>query len=95
MPHCAAGPVALAANLQLAASVPSIRLLEYPYPLAEMWTATAPTAALGPESLHDGCLPVLPGPGLGVDLDVDALAGLPYQAPPPRTGLPTRFVGDR
>ena len=95
VPHCAAGPVALAANLQLAASVPSIGLLEYPYPLAEMWAVTAPTAALGPDALRDGCLAVLPGPGFGVDLDADALAERPYAAPGPRAGLPTRFQGDR
>jgi L-alanine-DL-glutamate epimerase-like enolase superfamily enzyme len=95
VPHCAAGPVALAANLQLAASVPAIRLLEYPYPLAEMWAATAPGAALGPDALRDGCLPVLPGPGLGVDLDARALAERPYVAPPSRAGLPSRFQGDR
>jgi hypothetical protein len=60
-----------------------------------MWAATAPTAPLGPDALRDGCLPVLAGPGFGVDPDVDALAERPYAAPPPRAGLPTRFQGDR
>jgi L-alanine-DL-glutamate epimerase-like enolase superfamily enzyme len=95
VPHCAAGPVALAANLQLAASVPGIRLLEYPYPLAEMWAATAPGAPLGPDALRDGCLPVLAAPGFGVDLDEAALAARPYLAPAARAGLPSRFQGDR
>src|SRR5262249_43410461 len=34
VPHVAAGPIALAANLHVAASVAAIRAVEYPFPLA-------------------------------------------------------------
>jgi len=95
VPHCAAGPVALAANVHLAASVPSISLLEYPYPLAEFWSHAARSPEWGPGALVDGCLPVPAGPGLGVDVDEEALRRHPHVPPPSRAGLPIRFVGDR
>jgi L-alanine-DL-glutamate epimerase-like enolase superfamily enzyme len=100
VPHVCAGPVSLAANLHLAATVPSIRLIEYPPSLADAWAAFAPSAPFGPEHLVDGCLAVPDGPGLGVHLDLDAVAAHPYHPPGARVagtigGLPDRFVGDR
>src|SRR5262249_2528583 len=54
VPHVAAGPVSLAANLHLAASVPGIRAVEYPYPLADAWAALGTGPGLGPDVLVDG-----------------------------------------
>jgi L-alanine-DL-glutamate epimerase-like enolase superfamily enzyme len=95
VPHVAAGPLALAAGVHLAASVPHIRALEYPYPLAEAWTTLGVGADLSPAAIVDGALPVPATPGLGVALDEAAAAARPYRAPGPRVGLPDRFNGDR
>jgi D-galactarolactone cycloisomerase len=100
VPHVCSGPVALAANLHLAASVPAIRLIEYPPSLLPVWEAFGTGATLGLDALVDGCLPVPDLPGLGVGIDVDAVAAHPYEPPGARvagttTGLPDRFVGDR
>jgi D-galactarolactone cycloisomerase len=93
-PHVAAGPIALAANLHVAASVPAIRAIEYPFPLADAWIALG-GAALTVESIEDGSLAVPDGPGLGVVLDEAAAARHPYVPIPPRPGFPDRFMGDR
>jgi D-galactarolactone cycloisomerase len=95
VPHVAAGPIALAANLHVAASVAAIRAIEYPFPLADAWSALGGGAALGPDAIEDGCLPVPDGPGLGVALDEDAAARHPYSSISPRAGFPDRFMGDR
>jgi D-galactarolactone cycloisomerase len=95
VPHVAAGPIALAANLHVAASVAAIRAVEYPFPLAAAWSALGRGAALGPDAIEDGCLPVPDGPGLGVSLDEDAAARHPYARISPRAGFPDRFMGDR
>jgi L-alanine-DL-glutamate epimerase-like enolase superfamily enzyme len=79
----------------VAASVPAVRAIEYPFPLAAAWSALGLGAALGPESLDDGCLPVPDGPGLGVTLDTAAAARHPYSTIRPRAGFPDRFMGDR
>jgi L-alanine-DL-glutamate epimerase-like enolase superfamily enzyme len=102
VPHVCAGPVSLAANLHLAATVPAIRLIEYPPVLAAVWaTLAGPTGAdLGPDEIVDGTLAVPDSPGLGVDLDEAAAARFPYRPPGTRVagtvgGLPDRFTGDR
>jgi D-galactarolactone cycloisomerase len=95
VPHVAAGPIALAAGVHLAASVPHIRALEYPYPLAEAWTTLGVGTDLSPTAIVDGSIAVPSGPGLGVDLDEVAAAARPYAAPGARVGLPDRFNGDR
>jgi len=96
VPHCAAGPIALAANLHVAASVPAVQRLDYPFPLADAWEAFGEGAQLGPEHLEDGMLPVPAAPGLGVELvGGETLARYPYVPPGPRDGVPTRSVGDR
>jgi D-galactarolactone cycloisomerase len=108
VPHVCAGPISLAANLHLAATVPAIRLIEYPPSLAAAWDGLGTGAALGPDAIVDGSLEVPVGPGLGVDLvEAEAFAH-PYQVPhrltgvretkggnSVRSGLPDRFVGDR
>ncbi len=95
VPHVAAGPVALAANLHVAASVPAVRAIEYPFPLAAAWSALGRGAPLGPDAIEDGSLPVPDGPGLGVALDEEAAARYPYSSISPRSGFPDRFMGDR
>jgi D-galactarolactone cycloisomerase len=100
VPHVCAGPVSLAANLHLAATVPAIRLIEYPPSLIGAWSTFAPGHAFGPEAITNGMLAVPDGPGLGVELDEAAVRAHPYQPPNGRVagtvgGLPDRFVGDR
>ena len=93
VPHTASGPVALAANLHLAAAAPAVGLVEYPYPLAECWAAVAPGCLLGPDRVAGGALSPPPGPGLGVEVDLEAVRARPYAPPPPRTGPSERFMG--
>ena len=100
VPHVCSGPAALAANLHLAASVPAIRLVEYPPTLLPVWETFGEGATLGLDSIVDGTLPVPTSPGLGVSISESACADHPYEAPGARvagttTGLPDRFVGDR
>jgi L-alanine-DL-glutamate epimerase-like enolase superfamily enzyme len=100
VPHVCAGPISLAANLHVAASVPVIRAIEYPYTLAAGWSTFGRDAHLGVEAVVDGALPVPNGPGLGVNLDEEVVGAHPYKAPGTRVagsrrGLPDRFVGDR
>jgi L-alanine-DL-glutamate epimerase-like enolase superfamily enzyme len=100
VPHICAGPISLAANLHLAASVPAIRAVEYPLTLAGVWETFGTGAPLGPESIVDGRIPVPSSPGLGVGVDEAAVAAHPYAVPGARaagtrSGLPDRFVGDR
>ena len=100
VPHVCAGPISLAANLHVAASVPVIRAIEYPYTMAPSWAAFSPGAALGTDTIEDGTIAVPDGPGLGLTLDEAAVAAHRYRAPGARVagsraGLPDRFVGDR
>jgi len=100
VPHACAGPIALAANLHLAATVPAIRMVEYPPVLAGVWKHFGRGAELGIEAVVDGHLPVPSGPGLGVDLDEAAAQSSPYQRPGNRVagsvgGVADRFTGDR
>ena len=100
VPHVCSGPVALAANLHLAASVPGIRLVEYPPSLFAVWDAFGTGEPLGLDAIDDGHLRVPDAPGLGVGIDQAAAVAHPYRPPGARvagttTGLPDRFVGDR
>ncbi|MFP5486692.1 MAG: enolase C-terminal domain-like protein, partial [Acidimicrobiia bacterium] len=100
VPHVCAGPIALAANLHLAATVPAIRCIEYPPTLLPVWAAFGSGAPLGLDAIEDGELPVPDAPGLGVALDEAAARAHPYRPPGTRvvgttSGLPDRFVGDR
>ena len=97
--HHAAGPVSLAANLHVAATVQGVRAVEYSHVLAA-GLSVGTGAALGPDAIVDGTLAVPDGPGLGVALDEAAAARYPYAIDPTRVagsrgGLPDRFVGDR
>lgn len=70
LPHWYGGPVALAATVQVAAAAPAAELVEFDIrenPLRDTLLAdpVRPTA---------GALPVPKGPGLGIELDADAVA---------------------
>lgn len=100
VPHVCSGPVSLAANLHLAATVPAIRLVEYPPSLIPVWETLGTGAPLGPAAIEDGTIAIPDGPGLGVGLDDIQAAAHPYELPGARlagttTGIPDRFVGDR
>lgn len=97
--HHAAGPVSLAANLHVAATVHHVGAVEYSHVLAPGWVVGA-GSALGPDAIVDGTLAVPEGPGIGVGLDEKVAADHPYRMDPTRVagsrgGLPDRFVGDR
>ena len=100
VPHVCAGPISLAANLHLAATVPAIRLIEYPPSLASAWATFGDGCNFGPDSIVDGTLDIPSAAGLGIQLNEAAVAAHPYQPPGARVagtvgGLPDRFVGDR
>ncbi len=100
VPHVCSGPISLAANLHLAATVPAIRTIEYPPSLIPVWDTLGSGATLGLDAIVDGSIAIPSTPGLGVGLDEAAAADHPYQLPGARvagttTGIPDRFVGDR
>ncbi|GAA0240269.1 mandelate racemase/muconate lactonizing enzyme family protein [Cryptosporangium japonicum] len=100
VPHVCAGPVALAANVALAATVPTINLIEYPLFLVPAWGAFGAGDQFGIGAVEDGSLPVPSGPGLGVRLADDVTTRYPYRLPGARIagtvgGVLDRFVGDR
>ena len=68
------GPVATAACLQLAASIPNFFIQEVPWPAAEQdRRMRAEVVSTAIESVHDGYFPLPTGPGLGITLNPDAL----------------------
>lgn len=73
-PHCPLGPVALAACLQLDLAVPNTFVQEQGLGLHEPDTADL-ELLLNPEvlTLVDGCVPRLTGPGLGIDINEEAV----------------------
>ncbi len=76
-PHCSIGPVAYAAALHFAASTPNMTLLESFGAFDVDWRADL-VSGWDP---HRGGAVVLPdAPGLGVELDFDAIARHPYRA---------------
>lgn len=97
--HHAAGPVSLAANLHVAATVHGVQAVEYSHVLAAAWEVGT-GAAFGVDAIRDGCLDVPEGPGLGAGIDEERAAAYPYGIDPTRVagsrgGLPDRFTGDR
>lgn len=73
-PHHDGGPVATAAALQLAASVPNFFIQHVPYPEdAADREMRAAIVSAGLETAHDGFLELPQGPGLGIDVNERAL----------------------
>jgi galactonate dehydratase len=66
-PHCPLGPISLAAGLQLAAAIPNF-LCQEQISLGEGYLKN-------PFHVQQGYIPIPAGPGLGVELDENALAG--------------------
>ena len=80
-PHNPLGPIALAAGLQLAASIPNF--------LCEEQVSLGQGYLKKPFTLHDGYLELPAGPGLGIELDENALAdklGHDWRNPEPYDG---------
>jgi galactonate dehydratase len=76
-PHQSGRPVATAVCLQLAACVPNFLIEEYFDAFNEPWTFDLVT--WGPEiNPEDGHLSLPEGPGLGIDLNLDAMRQHPY-----------------
>lgn len=70
-PHCPLGPVALAASLQVAACCPNFVIQEHvPQALGEGYLKR-------PFEVHDGHIALPTGPGLGIEVDEEAIAAMP------------------
>jgi galactonate dehydratase len=76
-PHNPNGPVATAAAVHLAASIPNFLILETIGSAADR--ATQAEVVDPPLQLEDGCLLLPTGPGLGLKLNEAACARFPYQ----------------
>ncbi len=76
-PHQAGGPVATAVCLNLAACTNNHVIQEHFDAFNEDWGRDIVTWV--PELDDDGCLPVPTAPGIGVELDIDAVREHPYQ----------------
>lgn len=81
-PHVPGGPVMYATTLHLAASIPNFLIFEDMEDDREVREAISTTPL---PRVVDGHILVPEGPGLGVDLDVDAIRARPFQ-PQPQTG---------
>ena len=73
--------VGLAATIHASATMPNFLITEYFVNLEDFGRQVA----VQPLEVHDGYIEVPTTPGLGIDLDPDALARYPYQQFPPRT----------
>jgi galactonate dehydratase len=74
-PHCPLGPLALAACVQLAACAPNVAIQEMSLGIhynvgADLYTYVKDKAPL---TAVDGYLPIPAGPGLGIEIDEDAV----------------------
>jgi L-alanine-DL-glutamate epimerase-like enolase superfamily enzyme len=92
MPHAAAGPLAMAAGLHVAAVRQNVQLLEHAFTLEPVWEAL-----VGPQlscsAIVDGALAVPSGPGLGMEIDEEALRAHPYQPKTYDMSMPRRSIG--
>ncbi len=75
--------VGLAASLQAAACIPNFLIMEYPV----SWEPVAGEIAKNPFRPQAGRIPLPTTPGIGIDLDEEALARYPYQGPARRALL--------
>jgi len=65
-PHCPLGPISLAAGLQLAAAIPNF--------LCQEQVSLGDGYLKQPFHVENGCVPIPSGPGLGIELDENAVA---------------------
>lgn len=75
-PHQAGGPVATAVCLTLAACTNNHVIQEFFDPFNEPWAEIL--VDWSPQLDKDGCLPIPTTPGIGVSLNLDAVARRPY-----------------
>lgn len=76
-PHCYCGPIAAAANIQLAATLPNFLILE----AIKDWTGFHADLLVKPLVFEDGQTLVPTGPGLGVQLNEEVARANPYDGP--------------
>jgi galactonate dehydratase len=69
--------VGLAASLQVAALAPNFLIMEYPL----SWEPVANEIAVNPFKVENGAIALPTAPGIGLDLNEDALARYPYRGP--------------
>jgi len=72
-PYHNGGPVATAAALQLAASLPNFFIQQIPLPRADEDRKMRTALAGGAETVKDGFMPLPTGPGLGISVNEKAL----------------------
>jgi galactonate dehydratase len=80
VPHDPVGPVSTAACLQLAASIPNFAIQEYAY-RPERDRTPGEKLLVEPFEFTDGYLFVPDGPGLGIEIDEEALEASAHQQP--------------
>ncbi len=73
-PHNPNGPVATAASIQLAAAIPNFDVLEYAIPDPEYMKVVK-----NPPVQKEGYFVIPDAPGLGIDLDEEAMQAFPYK----------------
>jgi len=91
--HSCAGPIALAANVHLAASAANVLMMEYTLTVDRVWREMMPDPILSSQAIRDGKLPVPDGPGLGITIDEEMWGRHPYRSPAPVTKMPTWSLG--
>lgn len=79
MPHAAAGPVALAANIHLAAAVGNVTMVEYSFPLSRIWNEALREPIFDLDAVQEGELLVPHLPGLGLVINDEVVSGPPYR----------------
>lgn len=94
VPHSAAGPLALAANVHLSSSLPNLWMLEYAFTFDRVWRGLLKEPVLSPEFITDGQLPLPVGPGLGVHIEEEVWAEYPYQARARVSQMPEWSLGN-
>lgn len=93
VPHAAAGPIALAANLHFSASVANVSMLEYAFTFDRLWKVALAEPVLSLSAVEKGCLAVPTGPGLGVTINEEIWEQYPYQARTVESRMPAWSLG--
>jgi len=76
--------LALAATVQVAATIPNFLITEYFFSFAQ----TGDAISVNPFKVEDGYIKIPSGPGLGLEIDEEALAKYPFQPFPQRRFRP-------
>ena len=82
----------MAAGLHLAAIRQNVQFLEHAFTLEPMWEVLV-GSGLSCSAIADGTLAVPSGPGLGIEIDEDALRAHPYQPKSYDMTMPRRSMG--